>query len=91
MTKECASNARNKCGRDKNRAKHESNRNQCASDFRHRLARCVARAQTIFNVMLDRFNNHYRVVNDDTDGENDAEQRRLLIEIRSLSWRRTCD
>src|SRR4029077_999659 len=67
LAKECASNARNKRGRDENRAKHESDRDQGSTNFGHGPARCVARAQTIFNMMLDCLDNYNGVVNHDTN------------------------
>jgi hypothetical protein len=67
LAKKCAGNSGDERGRNKYRAKYQRDRNQGSTNFGHRLARCVARTQTIFNVMLDCLDNHYGVVNHDPD------------------------
>ena len=65
-------------GRDKDRAKHERDRDQRAADFGHGFARGIARAQAVFDVMLDRFDDHDGVIDHDADREHDAEERDVV-------------
>ena len=65
-------------GRNKYRAKYQRDRNQGSTNFGHRLARCVARTQTIFNMMFDCLDNHYGVVDHDANGEDDSEKGKLI-------------
>ncbi len=64
--------------RDEDRAQHERDGDEGATDFIHRLARRVARAQAVLDVMLDGFHHYDGVIDHDADREHDAEERDVV-------------
>ena len=70
-----AGDARDERGRHEDRREHERDADDRAGHFLHRSERRVARRQAVLDVMLDRFDDDDRVVDDETDREHEAEER----------------
>ena len=66
--------AADKRDRDKYRTQGERNRDDRPRHFLHRTARGSDRIETKFNIPLDVFDHHDRIVHHDTNRENHAEQ-----------------
>src|SRR5258707_6291117 len=70
LPKEESGYSREESGRHENGAQRERDRNQCSTDFVHRLVSGIRRRHAGAHVALDVFDNNDRVVDDDADREN---------------------
>jgi len=72
LAKEQSGDSREESGRNENGAQRERDRNQCSTDFVHRLVSGIRRRHAGAHVALDVFDNNDCVVDDDADRENQA-------------------
>ena len=75
---ELPGNAGDEGGRHEHRAEHQRDRDQRAADLVHALARGIARREPRRDIALDILDHHDRVVDNDPDGEHQAEQRQIV-------------
>ena len=69
---------RDERARDEHRRQHQADRDDRPGDLLHRLDRRLARRQAVLDVVLDRLDDHDRVVDHDADGQHQAEQRQVV-------------
>ena len=72
LAKEQSGDSREESRRNENGAQRERDRNQCSTDFVHRLVSGIRRRHAGAHIALDVFDNNDRVVDDDADRENQA-------------------
>ncbi len=82
---EAARDARNSGRGDEYRGKNESDRNHGSADLFHGFDGGVARRHPFVDVMLDRFDHDDGVVDDETDGQHQAEERKS-VDGESEHW-----
>ena len=66
--------AGNESGGNEDRRQNDGDRNHWAGYFLHRLERCLARRKAVLDVLLDRFDDDDRIVDDKPDGKDQAEE-----------------
>ena len=71
---QAALNAAKERDRDEDRRQDEGDADDRSRDLLHGLERRVARRHPFLDVMLHRLHDDYRIVDDKTDGEDEAEQ-----------------
>ena len=74
MLVKSSGDSRDENRRNKHRRENERERNDRAGDFLHRFERGVFGLHAFFNVAFDGFDNDNGVVNDQADGEHQAEE-----------------
>ena len=75
---ELTGESRDERDRCKHGHQHQRDRNDRAADFLHRLVGGLARRESRFDVALDVLHDDDRIVDDDTDGEHQPEQRQRV-------------
>ena len=73
-----AGDTRKKGGWNEDGRQNKRNADDGSRYFPHRLQRCLARAHSFFDVALDRFDHDDRIINHQTDGENEPEERKRV-------------
>ena len=71
-------NAGHEADRDEHRRENERDADDRSGHFLHRLQRRVARRHALLDVMLHRLDDDNRIVDDQADGEHEAEQRQRV-------------
>ena len=73
-----AGDAGDENGRNEDGGKHEGDGHNRTGDFLHGLERGLARAHALLDMVLDRFDHHDGVIDDEANGEHEAEERKRV-------------